>query len=180
VRRALPFQVASDREFQRFVGEMSSEYARRWLCRTRPYPGIPELLDALTAGGLAMAVLSNKPDGASQAIVKALLPNAVFHTVLGAAPGRPKKPDPSAAVEIAASMGIPPRDFLFVGDTPIDMQTARSADMYPLGVLWGFRTAAELIAGGAKMLVADARDLIPWIGSGSVGKRVETAAGGRS
>ena len=86
VRRALPFQVASDRELQRFVKEMKNEYAQRWLHRTRPYAGIPEMLAAFAAAGAAMAVLSNKPDDASQAIVKALLPDVVFQVVLGATP----------------------------------------------------------------------------------------------
>jgi phosphoglycolate phosphatase len=164
VQRALPFQVAGEHELQRFVQEMKSEYARRWLNRTRPYPGIPELLSALEAAGVIIAVLSNKPDDASQTIVKALLPDAGFRTVWGATPQRPKKPHPSAALEIAARFDIPPQDFLFIGDTPIDMQTACAAGMYPLGVLWGFRSAEELAAAGAKMLVAEAQHLIPWIG----------------
>jgi phosphoglycolate phosphatase len=163
VQRALPFQVAGEHELQRFVQEMKSEYARRWLSRTQPYPGIPELLSAFEAAGVITAVLSNKPGDASQAIVKALLPDAVFKIVVGATPQRPKKPNPSAALEIAARFNIPPQDFLFIGDTPIDMQTACAAGMFPLGVLWGFRTAEELTAAGAKMLVAEAHYLIPWI-----------------
>jgi phosphoglycolate phosphatase len=167
VQRALPFQVASEQALRRFVQEMKCEYARRWLCRTRPYPGIPELLSAFEAAGVTMAVLSNKPDDASQTIVKALLPDDVFKIVLGAIPQRPKKPDPSAALEIAARLDIPPQDFLFIGDMPIDMQTACAAGMFPLGVLWGFRSADELTAAGAKMLVAEAQNLIPWIGTAS-------------
>lgn len=163
VRRALPFQVASDNELQRFVNEMKNEYARRWLCKTRPYAGIPEMLAAFAAAGVAMAVLSNKPDDASQAIVKALLPDAVFQVVLGATPQRPKKPNPAAALEIAARLEMASAEFLFVGDTAIDMQTAEAAGMFPLGVLWGFRPAEELIASGAKMLVAEAHHLIPWV-----------------
>lgn len=165
VRRALPFQVAGDDELLRLIREMKREYARRWLGRTRPYPGVPEMLDAFAAAGIPMAVLSNKPDEASQVIVQALLPNTGFQLVLGATPERPKKPDPSAALEIAAFLEIPPSEFLFIGDTPIDMYTARAAGMFPLGVLWGFRPAEQLIGAGARMLVAQADHLIPWIGS---------------
>jgi phosphoglycolate phosphatase len=168
VRRALPFQVAGDHELQRWVREMKAEYARRWLLRTRPYPGVPEMLSAFSAAGIAMAVLSNKPDDASRAIVQALLPDAGFRMVVGATPAMPKKPDPSAALEIAARLGIPPREFLFVGDTPIDMQTAIAAGMFPLGVLWGFRPAEQLITAGAQMLVAQAAHLIPWIASAEI------------
>jgi phosphoglycolate phosphatase len=163
VRRALPFEVASENDFQRFVRDMKSEYASRWLLKTRPYPGIPEMLAAFAAAGFAMAVLSNKPDDASNEIVKALLPGITFSIVLGATPERPKKPVPSAALEIASRLDIPPEDFLFIGDTSIDMQTARAAGMFPVGALWGFRPAEELIAAGAKVLAAEAQNLIPLI-----------------
>lgn len=164
VRRALPFEVASDDEFQRFVREMKTEYARRWLHKTRPYPGILEMLAAFTAVGIEMAVLSNKPDDASKEIVRSLLPNIAFRIVLGATPERPKKPDPSVALEMASRLNIPPQDILFIGDSSIDMRTARAAGMFPLGVLWGFRGAEELIAAGAKLLVNEPISLIPWIG----------------
>jgi len=163
VRRALPFEVASENDFQRFVREMKSEYASRWLLKTRPYPGVPEMLAAFAAAGIAMAVLSNKPDDASNEIVKSLLPNIDFRIVLGATPERPKKPDPSAALEIASRLGISPEDFLFMGDTSIDMQTACAAGMFPVGALWGFRPAEELIASGAKVLAAEAQYFIPLI-----------------
>jgi phosphoglycolate phosphatase len=168
VRRALPFEVASENDFQRFVREMKSEYASRWLLKTRPYPGVPEMLAAFAAAGIAMAVLSNKPDDASNEIVKSLLPNIDFRIVLGATPERPKKPDPSAALEIASRLGISPEDFLFMGDTSIDMQTACAAGMFPVGALWGFRPAEELIASGAKVLAAEAQSFIPWIACASM------------
>ena len=167
VRRALPFEVASETDFQRFVREMKSEYASRWLLKTRPYPGVPEMLAAFAAAGFAMAVLSNKPDDASNEIVKSLLSNIDFRIVLGATPERPKKPDPSAALEIASRLGISPEDFLFMGDTSIDMQTACAAGMFPVGALWGFRPAEELIASGAKVLAAEAQNFIPWIACAS-------------
>jgi len=163
VRRALPFEVASENDFQRFVREMKSEYASRWLLKTRPYPGVPEMLAAFAPAGVAMAGISNKPDDASNESVKSLLLNIDFRILLGATPERPKKPDPSAALEIASRLGISPEDFLFMGDTSIDMQTACAAGMFPVGALWGFRPAEELIASGAKVLAAEAQNFIPWI-----------------
>jgi phosphoglycolate phosphatase len=165
VRRALPFEIADEEELNRFIREMKNEYAGRWLSKTRPYPGVPEMLAAFVAAGLRIAVLSNKPDDASKAIVKALLPGIAFRVVMGATPERPKKPDPSAALEIAARLGIPPEDFLFIGDTSIDMQTACAAGMFPIGVLWGFRPAAELIAAGGKMFFEHPADLLAWLRS---------------
>jgi phosphoglycolate phosphatase len=163
VQRALPFEVASENEFQRFVREMKTEYAGRWLNKTRPYPGVVEMLAAFAAANFKTAVLSNKPDDASNEIIKALLPNHPFRMVLGATAERPKKPDPSAALEIASRLNISHQHFLFIGDTSIDMQTARAAGMFPVGVLWGFRPAEELLAAGAKLLLKEAADLIPWV-----------------
>jgi phosphoglycolate phosphatase len=163
VQRALPFEVAIENEFQRFVREMKTEYAGRLLNKTRPYTGVVEMLAAFAAAGFETAVLSNKPDDASNEIIKALIPAHPFRLVLGATAERPKKPDPSAALEIAFRFNISPQDFLFIGDTSIDMITARAAGMFPVGVLWGFRPAEELLAAGAKILLKEAADLIAWI-----------------
>ena len=72
----------------------------------------------------------------------------------------PRKPDPSAALEIADKLGIPPSEFLYLGDTDTDMKTANAAGMCPIGVLWGFRTAEELSASGAKALIQNPTDLL--------------------
>jgi phosphoglycolate phosphatase len=122
------------------------------------------MLEAFAAAGFEMAVLSNKPDDASRHIIDAFLPHVPFRYVVGAIPERPKKPDPKAALEIAERLLIPPARFLFMGDSSIDMRTARAAGMFPLGVLWGFRGAEELIAAGAQLLVTEPISLIPWIG----------------
>jgi phosphoglycolate phosphatase len=66
-------------------------------------------------------------------------------------------------LEIADRLRLPPAQFIFIGDTSIDMRTARAAGMFPLGVLWGFRGAQELIAAGAELLVNKPTGLIPWI-----------------
>jgi phosphoglycolate phosphatase len=163
VRRALPADVADENEFSRFVKAMKEEYACRWALKTRPYPGIAEMLDAFATAGFEMAVLSNKPDDASRHIVETFLSDVPFRCVLGAFPERPKKPDPGAALEIADRLRLPPAQFIFIGDTSIDMRTARAAGMFPLGVLWGFRGAQELIAAGAELLVNKPTGLIPWI-----------------
>ena len=90
VRRALPFEIADEEELNRFIREMQREYAGRWTQKTRPYPGILELLDAFSAGGFEMAVLSNKPDEATRHIIQAFLPGVSFRLVIGATSGKPK------------------------------------------------------------------------------------------
>jgi phosphoglycolate phosphatase len=139
---------------------MQREYSRCWAATTRPYEGIPDLLNALTARRLLMAVLSNKPDEFTKLCVAQLLPDWRFAAVLGAGPSLPRKPDPAGALEIACRLSIPCDEVVYLGDTNTDMQTAVAAGMFPVGALWGFRSADELMASGAKVLVAKPLDLL--------------------
>jgi len=79
---------------------------------------------------------------------------------VGARPSIPLKPDPSSALEIAAGLGVEPARFLYLGDTATDMKTANAAGMFAVGALWGFRDAAELIAGGAAKLIGKPAELL--------------------
>jgi phosphoglycolate phosphatase len=139
---------------------MRREYTQRWAELTKPYPGVPDLLDGLTQRGIRMAVLSNKPDDFTKLMVEALLPRWSFEAVLGVRAGVPKKPDPAAALEIARKLGVEPSAFLYLGDTDTDMKTAVSAGMFPVGALWGFRPGNELAAHGAQVLIQDPPDLL--------------------
>ena len=136
------------------------EYHRRWNATTAAYPGIADLLDELTRGGIPMAVLSNKPDEFTRRCVTELLPRWTFSVVLGASGAFPPKPDPASALHVARAMKVPPEQFAYLGDTSTDMQTSVAAGMYPVGVLWGFRTAEELKAAGARHLIAHPRDFL--------------------
>jgi phosphoglycolate phosphatase len=147
-------------------GLMRREYGKRWAATTRPYEGIPELLDALTRRGIRMAVLSNKPDEFTRLCVAELLPKWQFAAVLGAGAALPKKPDPAGAREIARRLAVAPAEVLYLGDTNTDMRTALAAGMFPVGALWGFRTADELTASGAQALVERPLDLLPMIDGG--------------
>lgn len=163
VRRALPRDSCNDAMVGTCLESLKKEYSKRLTAKTRPYPGIPELLDKCTAYGLRIAILSNKPDTETRQIVEKILSAWHFEIVRGSKPDIPKKPDPAAALLIARKMGIAPRDFIYLGDTDVDMQTAASAGMFAVGVLWGFRDARELIRGGAKMLIKKPLDLPEWI-----------------
>jgi phosphoglycolate phosphatase len=161
VRRALP-EAARGQELMVTKGleAMREDYGRRWKARTRPYEGVPELLDALTTRGIKLTVLSNKPDDFTRIAVSELLPSWKFDAVIGERPRVPKKPDPAAAVEIAAQLELSPGSFLFLGDTGTDMETANSAGMVAIGALWGFRKADELLQSGAKVLIEHPLDLL--------------------
>jgi phosphoglycolate phosphatase len=160
VKRVLPQESITEDLVLRCVAAMREEYGRRWHNKTRPYPGIPELLDALQKQNIPMAILSNKLQEFTQIMAAELLGRWFFKVVLGARPLIPKKPDPTAALEIAQLLQLPPGHILYLGDTGTDMKTAVAAGMVPLGVLWGFRTAEELTASGAKALLVKPLDLL--------------------
>jgi len=160
VLRALPENRRDSASVDQGLIEMQSEYAKRWADKTRPYPGIPALLDALTEKGIKLAVLSNKLDKFSNDIVKKLLPHWDFYPVYGERKGVPIKPDPAGALEIAGILGLSPEEFLYLGDSGVDMKTAVSAGMYAIGVLWGFRNAGELRENGANMIIADPLEVL--------------------
>jgi phosphoglycolate phosphatase len=153
-RRALPESVRENEDtVQSAVALMRAEYGRRWSVKTHAYDGIPALLDALTARGAKLSILSNKPHPATVEVVAHFFPERKFDAVLGARPGVPIKPDPEAVREVCRLLSAPASAFLYLGDTNTDMQTARAAGMFAVGVLWGFRTADELRAAGAQALV---------------------------
>ena len=129
-------------------------YDARGTEHTRPYPGIPELLDALTERGLKFAVLSNKPDPAVQQVLATFFARWHFDAARGQRDGVPLKPDPAAALEIAQGLGVAPQNCLYVGDVDVDMQTARTAGMFGVGVLWGFRDEPELRKSGARAIIS--------------------------
>ncbi|HZZ45059.1 MAG TPA: HAD family hydrolase [Tepidisphaeraceae bacterium] len=138
-----------------------SEYQKRWNQKTRPYPGVAELLDTLIERRFKLAVLSNKPDDFTRQCVTNLLADWRFDIVMGSVPTLPHKPHPAGALQLARTLNLPPADFVYLGDTSTDMQTAVGAKMLPVGVLWGFRPEAELLAYGAKHLLKHPLDLLP-------------------
>ena len=161
VRRSRPDSAKIDSGLlSQCIEMMQQTYERNRNVKSRPYPGIPELLDALAARGLKMAVLSNKPHDLTQKVIEELLPTRSFDAVMGERPPIPRKPDPSSALAIANRLGVEPAGFLYLGDTATDMKTANAAGMYAVGVLWGFRKAEELIESGAKRLIAKPAELL--------------------
>src|SRR4029077_1356134 len=107
-----------------------------------------------------LAVLSNKPDEFTARMIAYYFQPSSFDAVRGQLPDVSLKPDPSAAKRIAKKLGIPPAEWLYLGDTNTDMRTARAAGMHAVGVLWGFRDRDELVASGAEHIVAKPEDVL--------------------
>jgi phosphoglycolate phosphatase len=163
-RRALGEHGRDEQTAARVAASLRRRYAQHWADKTRPYPGIAELLEGLRQRGLKTAVFSNKPDDTTQLTVRTLLKDFRFDIVCGALPGMALKPDPAGAIALARDLGVKPDRVLYLGDTDTDMRTAVAAGFFPVGALWGFRTAEELLANGAKVLVEKPQDVLGLLG----------------
>lgn len=130
--------------------------------KTVPYPGISKLLDRLKEAGVVFGVLTNKADHLARPVMERYFPG-VFDYVQGALPGYPKKPDPTLLHEVMHRMGATKSDTLFVGDSNVDIRTAKNAGLNSCGVLWGFRTREELSEEGADLLAETAEELEQFI-----------------
>jgi phosphoglycolate phosphatase len=124
------------------------------------YEGVHAMLEALASRGIALSVLTNKPDDLAGEIVRSLFRSIPFAVVRGERVGGPKKPDPTQALAIAHALGLAPSQCWFVGDTPTDVRTARNAGMPCVAVLWGFRGREELANAGATVFVDYPRELV--------------------
>jgi len=159
VERAFPTDARLEADIRSGIERMREEYATRWNRKTRPYAGIPELLDVLADRRVPMGVLSNKPHAFVRRMVDAYFGSWEFAGVIGESDGR-RKPDPAGALEIRSAMGLPAAQICLLGDTWTDMETARRAGMVPVGALWGFRSEAELERTGAAALIARPGELL--------------------
>ncbi len=164
ITRALPEEKRNDDTIRSCTEMFIEDYGRNWNVRTKPYDGVTEMLDALMARGLKIAALSNKPHEFTKRCVNDLLPNWTFEVVLGYRDAVPLKPDPASALEVAKRLNIPPVDFLFLGDSAVDMKTAIAAGMYPVGVLWGYRSIEELQENGAQALIERPLEILNLLG----------------
>ena len=120
---------------------------------TEAYEGIPEMLEGLRARGIRLAVLSNKPHIATVGTIAKFFPNT-FDVVSGGREGIPLKPDPTALLSTVSALGFTPDECLYVGDSDVDMETARNAGVaLGLGVSWGFRDREVLKSAGADLII---------------------------
>lgn len=133
------------------LSQYTQYYGQHNMDKTRPYPGVPEMLEDLRAKGVTLAVYSNKADEFSRCIVEHYFPG-VFALVRGKVHGVPVKPDPKGVQALLKELGAAPGETLFVGDSDVDIQTAHNGAMTACGVTWGFRSRDSLEAAGAEHL----------------------------
>lgn len=152
------------------LAELTEAYRQQYAAieheASKPYPGIEAMLDGVVARGRRMAVLSNKRDDFTRHLVAHRFARWPFVDVRGEQDGVPRKPNPIAALELALALNVLPERIGFVGDTPIDVGTAKNAGMVPIGVLWGFRSREELQAAGARTLLERPEALLDLLDAG--------------
>lgn len=130
---------------------------------TKPYPGIPELLDELTNREVAIAVATNKYQSAAEKIIHTFYPDVPFVAILGQTPDRPVKPDPSIVFAILLEHPTPKQEVLYIGDSAVDIETARRACVESVGVTWGFRPVSELRKAFADHVVSKPSEILKFI-----------------
>jgi len=160
VLRSLPETHKSEEIVSLCFNAVKEEYGKHWADNLRTYDGITQLLDELQIRNLKLTILSNKSNDLTRMVVTKFLSNWNFEEVFGIRPDIPKKPNPMVAKLIAKKIDILPGEFIYLGDTDTDMETANAAGMYAVGALWGFRTAEELISSGAQTLIKYPLDLL--------------------
>ena len=159
VSKALPESNNTEIDIENCFNCMINEYREICTLKTKPYAGIVELLDNLVSKDIKLAVFSNKADELTKKIASEVFPN-YFNTAVGLSSEALKKPNPFEAIEISKNRNLKTEEIIFIGDSDIDMLTANNANMFPLGVSWGYRTEEELIASGAKLVINSPSDLI--------------------
>ncbi len=130
------------------------------IVHTRPYPGIAELIAALAAERVPLGVISNKPHELTLRVVDAFWPADTFRFVQGYVGEVTRKPSPHHLLAFARELSISTNDVWLIGDTPTDVETAKRAGATCLGVTWGFRPAAELLAAGVPVICQTTADIL--------------------
>lgn len=160
IERALPEDERTPEVINTVKTYFREYYLSHLADATKPYPGIPELLVALTERGVELAVASNKDRDAVRTLIKTFFPEVPWAAVEGHVEGLPTKPDPSIVFNILAQVPTKKSKVLYVGDSGVDMETARRACVDSCGVTWGFRPAKELRDHYANNIVNDPSEII--------------------
>ncbi len=142
IRCSLPADVG-DEALARIHGEYLTWYHGHAQIKTAPYEGIPELLNELKKSGIPMAVVSNKGDGQVKPLTAHFFPQ--IDLAIGEREGIRRKPYPDSIFEAMKTLDAQPSNTIFVGDSEVDLQTAKNAGIRSVAVGWGFRDKAELL-----------------------------------
>ncbi|MBM7022322.1 HAD family hydrolase [Treponema sp. Marseille-Q4523] len=163
IRRAVP-EGTEDDLFDKVFALYTSYYDVHCADATKPYDGITELLAILRSKGVKTAVVSNKPDEAVQILVETYFPH-LFDAAVGTRDGIKTKPAPDSVFEIIKKIGAEKKDCVYVGDSEVDIETAKNAGIPCISVSWGFKESEFLAEHGAQKIVNNAKELSAAVGA---------------
>lgn len=153
VERSLPENMRDEETVESVRRQFVDYYIDHIDLYTRPYDGIAEAVEALAARDIKLAVVSNKFQAGTEKLVSRFFPDVEFTAVCGQREGIPLKPDPQVDLEIMRTSGVEPSQTLHVGDSSVDIATAKAAGIWSAGVTWGFRPREELVESGADYII---------------------------
>lgn len=160
VERALPEPLRTEFTVNAVRRDFIDYYTANIDTYTKPYDGIPELVAGLAERGISLAVASNKFQAGTEKLIGRFFPDVKFAAVFGQRPDVPLKPDPTIVNEIVDVTGAAREDILYVGDSAVDMQTARAAGVRGVGCSWGFRSREELEAENPHAIIDKPEELL--------------------
>ena len=161
VERALPKESLRDTDFVNEFEEKARNYYKENMCNySRLYKGIDSLLDYLKEKSFSLNINTNKPHALVAPIVEHYLKKWNFEYCEGQLKGRAIKPEPDTAFYICEKLNLQPKDCLFVGDSTVDMATAKNSGMKSIAVTWGFGDKEDLEAAQPDYIVDTPEDII--------------------
>lgn len=162
-KRILPKPHRSPEKIKECVKLISAHYEDNWKSKTTVYAGIKDLLKSLQIKQIPINILSNKKESCVLSMVEYFLGDFTFNYIRGAIDQAEKKPDPVRTLELAHDLQVSPEDMMFIGDSKVDMQTAKNAKMTSVGVTWGFRSKQELQEHDAQIIIDTPMEFWQWI-----------------
>lgn len=162
MERALPENHRTKEDIDAAMDVFMPYYGEHSLDNAKPYDGMADTLQKLRDMGVKTAVITNKAHEAAVKILDNMLPNC-FDVIFGQREGVPTKPDPTSTNMVIDELCVSPSECVFIGDSGVDMMTAKNTGAFALGALWGFRTKEELYDNGADAVIEKPLDILKFI-----------------
>ncbi len=156
---AMPQTARNEQQIEQCFQLLMDIYSENCTNKTKPYDGINDMLTNLQDRGIRLAVFSNKVDILTKKVVATTFSDFKFDIVIGSGGNIPRKPATKGVDYICEQMNLNPNEFIYVGDSAVDMQTANQSGIYSVGVLWGYRDMEELLENNANVIIEHPMDL---------------------
>lgn len=157
IRRSVPDGVSED-DYEKTYSIFTKHYLEHVADFTKPFDGIPEVLDTLKKNGCRLAVVSNKSDEPAKKVVANFFGD-VFDMTVGKMDCFPTKPQPDSVLYVIKTLGVDKTDCIYIGDSDVDVETAHNAGLECIGVTWGNRSVDELKTAGAEYIVNEPKEI---------------------